>query len=61
MGEIKRILPGLKSPTVVPLAEAGMVAVHSAVPEEIFWEVIEKLTEAGASDILVVPVEKMVN
>ena len=61
LGKIKRILPGLKSPTVVPLAEAGMVAVHSAVPEEIFWEVIEKLTEAGASDILVVPVEKMVN
>lgn len=58
--EIKGILPGLKSPTVVSLAEKGMVAIHSAVPEEIFWEVIEKLKDTGASDILVLPVEKMV-
>lgn len=58
--EIKRILPGMKSPTVVPLAEEGMVAIHSAVPEAFFWDVIEKLKETGASDILVLPVEKMV-
>jgi ATP phosphoribosyltransferase len=58
--EIKAILPGMKSPTVVPLAEEGMVAVHSAVPEEFFWDVIEKLRKTGASDILVVPIEKMV-
>lgn len=57
---IKEVLPGMKSPTVVPLAEEGMVAIHSAVPEEVFWEVIEKLSKSGASDILVVPVEKMV-
>ncbi len=56
---IREILPGLKSPTVVPLAEKGMIAVHSAVPEEFFWDVIEKLKKGGASDILVVPVEKM--
>ena len=58
--KIKRILPGMKSPTVVPLAEEGMVAIHSAVPEAFFWDVIEKLKETGASDILVLPVEKMV-
>jgi ATP phosphoribosyltransferase len=58
--KIKSILPGMKSPTIVPLAEKGMIAVHTAVPEEFFWEVIEKLKETGASDILVVPVEKMV-
>ena len=59
--EIKTILPGMKSPTVVPLAEEEMVAIHSAVPEEFFWDVIEKLRKAGASDILVVPIEKMVS
>jgi ATP phosphoribosyltransferase len=58
--KIKSILPGMKSPTIVPLAEKGMIAVHTAVPEEFFWEVIEKLKKTGASDILVVPVEKMV-
>ncbi len=54
------ILPGMKSPTVLPLAAEGMIAVHSAVPEEVFWEVIEKLQATGASDILVLPVEKLV-
>ena len=58
--EIRQILPGMKSPTVVPLAQDGMIAVHTAVPEEFFWDVIEKLQGTGASDILVVPVEKMV-
>ena len=58
--EIREILPGMRSPTVVPLAEEGLVAVHSAVPEELFWDVIEQLKKAGATDILVVPVEKMV-
>lgn len=58
--EIRDILPGMKSPTVLPLAEEGMIAVHSAVPEEVFWEVIEKLQATGARDILVLPVEKLV-
>ena len=58
--QIRAILPGMKSPTIVPLAEKGMIALHSAVPEEFFWDVIEKLKKAGASDILVVPIEKMV-
>ncbi|MBI4447273.1 MAG: ATP phosphoribosyltransferase [Acidobacteria bacterium] len=57
---IQQILPGMKSPTIVPLAETGMIAIHSAVPEEFFWDVIENLKKAGASDILVVPIEKMV-
>jgi len=57
---IKGILPGMKSPTIVPLAEKGMIAVHTAVPEDVFWDVIEGLKGAGATDLLVVPVEKMV-
>jgi ATP phosphoribosyltransferase len=60
LDQIQQILPGMKSPTVVPLAERGMIAVHAAVPEEFFWDVIEKLQVTGATDILVVPVEKMV-
>lgn len=58
--QIKEILPGMKSPTIVPLAEKGMIALHAAVPEEFFWDVMENLKKAGASDILVVPIEKMV-
>jgi ATP phosphoribosyltransferase len=60
LDKIQTILPGMKSPTVVPLAEKGMIAVHTAVPEEFFWDVIERLQGTGATDILVVPVEKMV-
>ncbi len=60
LAEIRSILPGMKSPTIVPLAEPGMIAVHTAVPEEYFWDVIERLKLAGATDLLVVPVEKMV-
>ncbi|GAB4120770.1 MAG: ATP phosphoribosyltransferase [Acidobacteriota bacterium] len=60
LAEIRSILPGMKSPTIVPLAEPGMIAVHTAVPEEYFWDVIERLRQAGATDLLVVPVEKMV-
>jgi len=53
-------LPGMKSPTVMPLAEEDMVAIHSVVPEDVFWDVMEKLRKTGASDILVIPIEKMV-
>lgn len=56
---IREILPGLRSPTVVPLADPGWVAVHAALPEEAFWESIEALRAAGASEILVTPVEKV--
>ncbi|MEN6459346.1 MAG: ATP phosphoribosyltransferase [Thermoguttaceae bacterium] len=55
---IKAVLPGCKSPTIVPLAEPGFVAIHSMVLEETFWDVVEKIRECGGSDILVTPVEK---
>ena len=57
---IIRILPGMKSPTIVPLAEKGWSSVQSVVNEDIFWEVIEKLKALKAEGILVVPIEKMV-
>ena len=57
---IAAILPGMKSPTVVPLAEEGWSSVQSVVNENIFWEVIEKLKALGAEGILVVPIEKMI-
>lgn len=56
---ILEILPGLRSPTVIPLADTGMVAVHAAAQEEVFWEAMERLKEAGATEILVLPVEKV--
>jgi ATP phosphoribosyltransferase len=55
---IKALIPGMKSPTIMPLATSGMVAVHAVVGEEVFWDVIEKLKHAGACDIVVVPIEK---
>jgi ATP phosphoribosyltransferase len=60
LDEIAAILPGMKSPTVVPLAEEGWSSVQSVVNENIFWEVIEKLKALGAEGILVVPIEKMI-
>jgi ATP phosphoribosyltransferase len=57
---IKRLLPGCKSPTVVPLAEPGYIAVHSMVLEETFWDVVEKIRECGGTAILVTPVEKFI-
>ena len=58
--EIISLLPGMKSPTVLPLAESGWSSVHSVLNEDEFWEKIEKLKAAGAQGILVVPIEKMV-
>jgi ATP phosphoribosyltransferase len=58
--EIIRLLPGMKSPTVLPLAEAGWSSVHSVISENDFWEIIERLRDAGAQSILVVPIEKMI-
>ncbi len=54
------LLPGMKSPTVVPLAEEGWSSVQSVVNENDFWEVIEKLKEYEAEGILVLPIEKMI-
>ncbi len=58
--EISSILPGMKSPTVTPLAESGWSSIHSVIAENDFWVIIEKLKEAGAQGILVVPIEKMI-
>jgi len=58
--EICGILPGMKSPTVLPLADEGWSSVHSVVNEKKFWEIIDQLKEAGAQGILVVPIEKMI-
>lgn len=58
--EVSSILPVLKSPTVMPLAEEGWSSVHSVIEEDKFWEVIDQLKDAGAEGILVCPIEKMV-
>ncbi len=58
--EIIGLLPGMKSPTVLPLADPGWSSVHSVLAENDFWDIIERLKEAGAQGILVVPIEKMV-
>lgn len=55
------LLPGMKSPTIVPLAESGWSSVQSVVNENDFWEVIEKLKTFEAEGILVVPIEKMIS
>ncbi|MDA0935996.1 MAG: ATP phosphoribosyltransferase [Bacteroidetes bacterium] len=57
---ISNILPVLKSPTVLPLAKEGWSSLHSVIDESSFWEVIDALKAAGAEDILVCPIEKMV-
>lgn len=60
VGEICRILPGIKSPTILPLAEKGWCSLHSVVREDDFWERIDQLRKAGAEGILVIPIEKMI-
>lgn len=58
--DIIRILPGMKSPTVLPLAIEGWSSVHSVLSEQDFWQIIEQLKECGAQGILVIPIEKMI-
>jgi len=58
--EVAKLLPGMKSPTVVPLALEGWSSMHSVIDENDFWEIIGKLKKAGAEGILVVPIEKMI-
>jgi ATP phosphoribosyltransferase len=58
--QISRMIPGMKSPTILPLAREGWSSIHSVVREDVFWEVIGKLKQAGAEGILVVPIEKMI-
>ncbi|SMC45888.1 ATP phosphoribosyltransferase [Moheibacter sediminis] len=58
--KIKKILPGMNSPTILPLAQEGWSSLHSVISEDKFWDVIDELKEAGAQGILVVPIEKMI-
>ena len=60
LAEIESYLPGMKSPTIMPLAEKGWSSVHSVIEEKDFWEIIGKLKAAGAQGILVIPIEKMI-
>ncbi len=58
--QILELLPGMRSPTVLPLAEEGWSSVHTVIAKDSFWEVIDELKQAGAEGILVCPIEKMV-
>ena len=58
--EVSKYLPGMRSPTVMPLATEGWCSVHSVINENDFWENIEKIRQAGAEGILVIPIEKMI-
>ena len=57
---IIKLLPGMRSPTVLPLAEPGWSSIHTVVEKNSFWEVIDELKANGAEGLLVVPIEKMV-
>jgi ATP phosphoribosyltransferase len=57
---IKKLLPGMKAPTILPLADEGWSSIHSVIGEDDFWEVIDQLKKHGAQGILVVPIEKMI-
>ena len=58
--EITQVLPGIKSPTVIPLADEEWCSIHTVLDEKRFWEIIGKLKELGAQGILVTPIEKMI-
>ena len=60
LDEIVSVLPGMKSPTVMPLAQEGWCSVHTVLDEKCFWEIIGKLKALGAEGILVLPIEKMI-
>ncbi|MES2811140.1 MAG: ATP phosphoribosyltransferase [Bacteroidota bacterium] len=60
ISEVSKILPVLKSPTIMPLADEGWSSLHSVIDEEKFWEVIDRLKIAGAEGILICPIEKIV-
>jgi ATP phosphoribosyltransferase len=60
LGDLEALLPGLESPSVIPLAHAGMIAIHSVVGADDVWGLLPRLKAAGASGILVLPIEKIV-
>ncbi len=60
LSNLQKITPGLKSPTVSPLAQDGWVSIQTVIKEDVFWETIEKLKAAGATGIIVLPIEKII-
>ncbi|PPK85140.1 ATP phosphoribosyltransferase [Neolewinella xylanilytica] len=58
--EVTKMLPGMRSPTVLPLAEKGWSSVHTVISEDRFWDIIDRLRDAGAEGILIVPIAKMI-
>ncbi|KKQ77411.1 MAG: ATP phosphoribosyltransferase, partial [Candidatus Daviesbacteria bacterium GW2011_GWF2_38_6] len=58
--KIKKMVPGLKSPTIAPLAKTGWISVQTVIKEEVFWETIERLRNIGAQGIIVLPIEKII-
>jgi len=60
LAEIVKVLPGLKSPTIIPLADEAWCSVHAVLDEKHFWEIVGQLKELGAEGILVTPIEKMI-
>jgi ATP phosphoribosyltransferase len=58
--EISKLLPGIKSPTMLPLAEEGWVSIHSVIAEHDFWEVVDRLKQSGAEGILVLSIDQMI-
>jgi ATP phosphoribosyltransferase len=58
--EIIEVLPGMKSPTIMPLAKEGWNSLHAVIDEKRFWDIIGKLKALGAEGILVLPIEKMI-
>jgi ATP phosphoribosyltransferase len=61
LAELEDLLPGLESPSIIPLAHKGMVAIHSVVQADAVWALLPKLKAAGASGILILPIEKLVS
>ena len=60
VSEICKILPGIKSPTILPLATVGWTSIHAVIDQNHFWEIVGQLKEVGAEGILVLPIEKMI-
>jgi ATP phosphoribosyltransferase len=61
LDEISSLLPGIKSPTIMPLAESGWSSLHSVINENDFWEIVERLRDAGAEGILVLSIDQMIS
>jgi ATP phosphoribosyltransferase len=58
--KVIKIVPGLKSPTIAPLAKSGWISIQTIIKEDVFWETIDRLKNAGASEIMVLPIEKII-